>query len=85
VIVCAGGVLPSGFLMDMGVTIERHFGRDKPRELIEGTPVEPRVQAADDFKPMTPDVEQIVPARGTAAAAAASLPCQMFVAARNPS
>ena len=34
-IVCAGGVLPSGFLMDMGVTIERHFGRDKAVEVIE--------------------------------------------------
>jgi thioredoxin reductase (NADPH) len=55
VIVCAGGVLPSGFLMDMGVTIERHFGRDKPVELLESkAPEPPRQTASSDFKPMTP-------------------------------
>lgn len=56
VIVCAGGVLPSGFLMEVGVTIERHYGRDKPVETIEGS-AEPQRQAETaslEFKPMTP-------------------------------
>ena len=52
---CAGGVLPSGFLMDMGVTIERHFGRDKAVEVIEGNPVAANECPAEPaFKPMTP-------------------------------
>ena len=55
VIVCAGGVLPSGFLMDMGVTIERHFGRDRAVEVIEGNPVAANESPAEPaFKPMTP-------------------------------
>jgi thioredoxin reductase (NADPH) len=55
VIVCAGGVIPSGFLMDIGVTIERHFGRDRPIERIESNP-QPRTQApvTPAFKPMEP-------------------------------
>ena len=54
VIVCAGGVLPSRFLMDMGVTIERHFGRDKPIEVIEGNAeAPPTAPATPDFTAMT--------------------------------
>jgi len=52
--VCAGGVLPSRFLMDMGVTIERHFGRDKPIEVIEGNAeAPPTAPATPDFTAMT--------------------------------
>lgn len=55
VIIAAGGVLPSGFLMNIGVTIERHFGPDKPVELIEGnTEVAPVKPAPPEFKTMTP-------------------------------
>jgi thioredoxin reductase len=54
VIVCAGGILPSGFLMDLGVTIERHFGRDKPLELLEAPAVaSTRPPSAPEFAPMS--------------------------------
>ena len=54
VIVCAGGVLPTGFLMDMGVTIERRFGRDRPPELIESAAAPATAKSEPEFKPMTP-------------------------------
>lgn len=55
VIVAAGGVLPTGFLMEMGVTIERHFGANRPVELVEAPAAEPAPQVARaEYKPMTP-------------------------------
>jgi thioredoxin reductase (NADPH) len=34
VVVCAGGVLPSSFLANIGIRIERHFGRNRAVEII---------------------------------------------------
>ena len=34
VIICAGGVLPSAFLAGLGIRMERHFGGDRPIELL---------------------------------------------------
>ena len=52
VVACAGRVLPTGFLMDMGITIERHFGPTKPNETMESNVAPPEKPAPR--KPMTP-------------------------------